>query len=199
MPSKKVVFGIMLVGILLSFRAPNGSAAPILSIEPPSLVVQLGKSFTLDVRISGVADLFAFQFDLAFNPLILTAESVDEGPFLPSGGTTAFIAGTVDNMAGTITGTADTLIGAVPGVDGSGVLASVDFEALSVGTSPITLSDVIMLDSGLNDIPVSIVGGGVTVAAIPEPSAWLLLSAAGFGFFIWRDHYRKRPRRVQRG
>jgi adhesin HecA-like repeat protein len=190
MPGNKVLCGILLIGLTLSFGASNGSAAPILSIEPSSSLVQPGKSFTLDVRISDVVDLFAFQFDLAFNPLILSTGSITEGPFLPSGGATAFVAGTVDNMAGTITATADTLIGAIPGVNGSGVLASVDFLALSVGASPITLSDAIVLDSDLNDIAVSIVDGGVTVAAIPEPSTWLLLSTASFGFLIWRHRYR---------
>ena len=189
MPRNKVVCGILLVGLTLSFGARNGSAAPILSIEPPSLLVQLGKSFSLDVRISGVVDLFAFQFDLAFDPLILSAGSITEGPFLPSGGATAFIAGTVDNTAGTITATVDTLIGAIPGVNGSGVVASVDFQALSVGTSPITLSDAILLDSDLNNIPFRIVNGGVT---IPEPSAWLLLSTAVFGLLIWRYRCRKK-------
>src|ERR1700730_13223033 len=183
MPSNKVVCGILLVGLTLSFGARNGSAAPILSIEPPSLLVQLGKSFSLDVRISGVVDLFAFQFDLAFDPLILSAGSITEGPFLPSGGATAFIAGTVDSTAGTITATVDTLIGPIPGVNGSGVLASVDFQALSLGTSPITFPDGILLDSDLNTFPIfTILSGAVgffvieTPPAIPEPSAWLLLS-----------------------
>jgi general secretion pathway protein D len=186
MLGKNVVCGNLLVALTLSFGALGGSAAPILSIEPPSLSVQLGKSFSLDVRISGVADLFAFQFDLAFNPLILSAGSITEGPFLPTGGATAFVAGTISNTMGAITATADTLIGAIPGVNGSGVLASVDFQALNVGISPITLSSAILLDSDLNDIAVSVVDGSATVAWIPEPSAWLLLSTAGFGFFIWK-------------
>jgi adhesin HecA-like repeat protein len=197
MPTNKVVCGILLVGLTISFWARNGSAAPLLSIEPPSLFVQRGNSFSLDVRISDVADLFAFQFDLAFDPLILSAGSITEGPFLPSGGATAFIAGTVDNTAGTITATVDTLIGAIPGVNGSGVLASVDFQALSLGTSPITFSHPILLDSDLNAFPIFRIGDGVVSVAvivpaiIPEPSAWLLLSTAGFGLLIWRYCCRK--------
>jgi hypothetical protein len=197
MPRNKVVCGILLVGLTLTFWARNGSATPILSIEPPSLLVQRGDSFSLDVRISGVTetDLFAFQFDLAFDPLILSARSITEGPFLPSGGATAFIAGTIDNSifsptGGTITGTADTLIGAIPGVNGSGVLAFVDFEALSLGTSPITFSNEFLLDSDLHQFPITaIVDGSVgvfVIEAIPEPSTWILLSTAGFGLLIWR-------------
>jgi adhesin HecA-like repeat protein len=205
MPRNKVVCGILLVGLTLTFWARNSSATPILSIEPPSLLVERGDSFSLDVRISGVTDtdLFAFQFDLAFDPLILSARSITEGPFLPSGGATAFIAGTVDNTAGTITGTADTLIGAIPGVNGSGVLAFVDFEALSLGTSPITFSNEFLLDSDLHQFPITgIVDGVVGVFVIeailiPEPSTWLLLSTAGFGLLIWRYCCRKKPGQVQ--
>lgn len=187
MPGNKVVCRtLLLLGLTISFAPRDGLAVPILSIEPPSLLVQLGKSFSLDVRISGVADLFAFQFDLAFNPFFLSAGSITEGPFLPSGGTTSFIPGTVDNTLGTITATADTLIGAIPGVNGSGVLASVDFQALGVGNSPITLSNVILLNSDINDIPVSIVDASITVTPISEPSGWLLLSTAGFALLIWR-------------
>ena len=198
MPRNKVVCGILLVGLTLSFWARISSAAPILSIEPPSLLVERGDSFSLDVRISGVTDLFAFQFDLAFDPLILSAGSINEGSFLPSQGVTAFIAGTIDNTAGTITATADTLIGAIPGVNGSGVLAFVDFEALSLGTSPITFSNEILLDSDLHEFPITgIVDGSVGVFVIeailvPEPSTWLLLSTAGFGLLIWRYCCRKK-------
>jgi adhesin HecA-like repeat protein len=193
MSIRKVVCGLLLVGLLLGFSAPYGSATPTLSIEPPSQEVGPGMSFSLDVRISGVADLFAYQFDLAFNPLILSAGSITEGPFLSSGGATAFIAGTIDNTAGTITATADTLIGAVPGVNGSGVIATVDFQALSPGESPITLSDAILLDSSLIEIDVNIADGGVTVAAVPEPPTWLLLSTGVFGIFtyIWANRCRK--------
>jgi Cohesin domain len=179
MLASKVARITLLFGVILSWSAVYASATAILSIEPPSQVVQSGRSFSLGVLISNVADLYAFQFDLTFDPLILSATGVTEGPFLPSGGTTAFIAGSIENIRGTISSTADSLIGLLPGVSGTGALAIVDFDALALGTSSITLSSVVMLDSNFGVIATNIVNG--TVSVIPEPSALLLLASAVAG------------------
>src|SRR5579872_3309794 len=118
---------LVIVCSLLIFSA---FADPILSIQPPSTSVGAGSNFAVDVNISNVSDLFAFQFDIGFNPGILSATSITEGLFLPGGGTTFFIPGTIDNIGGTISSNADTLIGAISGVSGSGTLAIIDFTAL---------------------------------------------------------------------
>lgn len=116
---------------------------------------------------------------MAFDPLILAATSITEGPFLAGGGTTDFIAGTIDNTGGTIVFTAGTLLGALAGVSGDGTLATIGFQALSTGTSVISLSNVILLDAILTDITADTVDGSVTVriaTAVPEPSTWVLLA-----------------------
>jgi general secretion pathway protein D len=189
MLSTRVVRITLLLGIVLTMNILSVSAAPILSIEPPSQGVRPGQSFSLDVHITGVTDLYAFQFDLAFNPAVLSAGSITEGAFLPSGGVTSFIPGTIDNTAGSITFTADTLIGAIPGVSGSGIFATIDFQALALGTSAITLSNVILLDSNLAEITVNTVDGNVSVSAVPEPSPTLLLALglAGVLGYRWRQ------------
>ena len=100
-----------------------------------TLDVILGQIFSVDIDITNVTDLYAFQFDLEFAPGVLSAVAVTEGGFLPSGGTTAFVPGTIDNFGGSITSTGDSLIGMIPGVNDSGVLATVDFLAVGVGIS----------------------------------------------------------------
>ena len=84
-------------------------------ISPGSTDVFVNQVFTLPVDIAGVSDLYAFQFDLAFDPTILQLLSVFEGGFLPSAGSTIFIPGAIDNIGGTATATADTLVGDIPG------------------------------------------------------------------------------------
>src|ERR1700738_335986 len=91
MLTTKVARVVLLLGVVLSLSAAYASATPIVGIQPASQAVQPGQSFSLDVVISNVADLYAFQFDLAFDPFVLSATGVTEGPFLPSGGITAFI------------------------------------------------------------------------------------------------------------
>ena len=108
---------------------------PILSVQPSSLNVASGANFTVSVAVSGVTDLFAFQFDLGFNPSVLKADGVTEGPFLASGGSTSFVPGAIDNVGGDVSNNADTLLTAISGVSGSGTLASFEFTALGSGSS----------------------------------------------------------------
>ena len=103
-----------------------------------------------------------------------------KGAFLPTGGATFFIPGTIDNTGGAITATVDSLIGAIPGVTGTGTLATITLHALTPGTSAITLANVILLDSTLTPIPVSVANGTVAVGATPVPA----LSSFGQALFV---------------
>jgi hypothetical protein len=186
----------LILGLVLSWGLLPAAAVPTLSIVPASQAVPPGQSLALDVNIVNVTDLFSFQFDLAFTPGVLSATSITEGRFLPSGGATVFIPGTIDNVGSTITFTADSLIGPPPGVSGSGTLATVDFRALALGTSLVTLTNVILLDSSLGDITASTIEGSITVrqavTGVPEPAAWLLLATGCVGLFGygWRQRQR---------
>ena len=117
--------------------------ATSMSIEPATSSFTQGDTFTLDIAIADVADLVSFQFDLTFDASLLSATSVDEGPFLGSdGGFTFFIPGDFTTTPGSITNTASTLIGGTtPGVSGNGVLAHISFTAIGTGTSALTLSN----------------------------------------------------------
>jgi adhesin HecA-like repeat protein len=153
--------------------------AASIAISPASLTVST-ETFSLNVDISNVVDLYAFQFNLQFQPDLLSATSVTEGGFLSAGGSTIFIPGTIDNSAGFVSFAGDTLVGPVSGVNESGTLATINFNAVSPGTSSVTLFDPILLDSQLFSIsadPIS--GSSVTIqaAAVPEPEnrAFILL------------------------
>jgi hypothetical protein len=138
-------------------------------VAPGSETAVVGSTFTVPVNISSVSDLYDYEFDLSFDPSILQLTGVTEGPFLPSGGTTFFFPGFTTNAAGTVTFVVDTLIGPIPGVSGAGVLANLQFQAISTGTSALTLSSVILQDSLGNDIPFTTAAGSV-ISAVPEPA-----------------------------
>jgi|ERR1017187_659961 general secretion pathway protein D len=146
--------------------------------------VSVGTSFDLPVTISGTSDLYAFQFDVSYDPSILQLNSILEGSFLSSAGPTFFIPGTIDNTLGIATFTADALFGAT-GAAGTGTLATLDFQAVAGGVSALDLSNVILLDSNLNDISFTAQSGQAVVSAVPEPdSIWLLASGISLCLFL---------------
>ena len=178
-----------LCGLLLVLGTPSAVAATI-EVSPRSAAVDVGGTVTLEILVTDVTDLFSFQFDLAFDPAVLQANGITEGGFLPSGGATFFIPGTIDNTAGLISFTADTLIGAIPGVSGDGTLAAVEFQALTVGSSAISLTNHLLLDSSLGVIGATPLNG--SVSAVPEPTA-ILAFGSGFGALVFLTR-RKGPR-----
>ena len=143
-----------------------------ISIVAPTLPnANVGTLVSAPVSMSNVSDLYAWQFDLSFDPIILQLTSIQEGPLLGSGGgPTVFIPGAIDNTAGTAVFTLDTLVGPVPGVSTNGIAVFFNFDPINTGTSPLDLSNVVLLDSSLNDIPFTVTNGSVDVAAVPEPS-----------------------------
>jgi uncharacterized protein (TIGR03437 family) len=153
----KSILGICVV--LIS----NMGYAQSMSVASSAQAPGVGGTFSVDISVAGIADLYAFQFDFAFDPKVLSVVSVTESTFLPGGGPTIFIPGSIDNTGGTVAANADTLIGAIGGVTGSGALAHIQFTALAPGTSALSLQNLIVLNSKLSDITVSSQNGYVTI------------------------------------
>lgn len=167
-------------------------AAATLSVTGPQ-AVSLGASFSLQITAADVADLFGYQFDLRFDSALFRADGVSEGAFLPTGGTTAFDPGIIDNAGGTVSFVLGTLIGTDPGVSGSGALATLNFASIGSvpGSGSFQLLNVQAVDSVLADIPVQT--SGLNVSAVPEPGTWLL-ALAGTG--VLASRLRRRGQRA---
>jgi hypothetical protein len=185
---------------LLAPGAHDVLAAPIISIDGPGTVT-VGQSFTVDIEIADVTDLYAFQFTVTFDSLLMTATDVVEGSMLSAVDSTIFLPGVIDNSLGSITFVAATLTGAT-GASGAGTLFSVQFTATGVGDALVgTLIDVNngdgLLDSTLASIDGSLVAQrAVTIRSrgVPEPSLALLL-----GLGVLHAIRRIRPARESKG
>jgi Cohesin domain/PEP-CTERM motif len=174
MKAWKKIFG----AAMLSFACAQAWAGPTLSFLPSSSTAAPGTQFGVDVMVKNVADLYIYQFSLAFDPTILKVGSLNLGNFLESSGVaTTGDAGMVDNAAGTISFAYNSLLGPEAGVNGSGLLLHIDFDALAAGISALNFSDVLFLDSNLGDINVDAVAGSIKVASadVPEPASWMLM------------------------
>lgn len=160
----------------------NAEAVPIVSVDTDpttpgiqsALNVLLGNPFMVDVVIEGIEAslrLNAFQFDLLFDPAVLSATDIVSGGFLPTIDVFEVIGLSVVSYAEASLGGS---------AIGSGVLASVSFDTLAVGTSTLDLTNVILaalvppgaaIEAAVND-------GSVTVTSeqsIPEPGTLFLL------------------------
>lgn len=185
------------LGLCLGLAAsPLAGAATLdlLELRPSTLDVTPGETFAVDIATSHVVrDLYGFQLDLGFPSTLLAATAVAEGPFLPAGGATYFLPGDIDNTGGRVSFMADSLLGDVPGVTGSGVLASITFQGVRAGTANLSLSNALLLDSNLTQ----------AVTFVPVPPAWLLFLSGWAGVGVWRikrgvSHAEQAPGRGRR-
>jgi hypothetical protein len=166
---------------VLSACCAQAWAVPTLTVTS-SPTVAPGSSVGVDVAISDIADLYIYQFSLAFDANVLHVSSYSLGSFLDGAVDTFGDAGTLDNSAGTISYVFNTLVGPESGVSGSGSLLHVTFDALAAGASAINFSDLLLLDSSGNDIAATVVNGSVNVETppagdVPEPASWMLVGA----------------------
>lgn len=161
----KVAIFIFLTAILLGVGIL--SRQTVLSVQPASISdrnLMPGDTFTVNVYIENVTDLYAYQFNLQYNPNVLTIVSVTKGPFLSQGGATFFVKRNQRRYGTILCG--ETLMGAPFGVSGSGVLTEVLFRVNKRGKTHFDISYTLnayivyyLLDSSQNDIGFTTVNG----------------------------------------
>jgi hypothetical protein len=116
------------------------------SVSPSSVTSSVNQNFMINVSVSGVSDLYGWEFILTWNSTLLDAVNVTEGPFLESGGGTTFFTSTVNATDGSMIVDC-TLTGDVNGVGGDGTLATVTFYVNNGGGCPLHLSEATLVDS----------------------------------------------------
>jgi len=162
-------------------------------IVPSTATLGVGSTITMEVWVGNAVDLYAYEFKLQYNGNYLTFISPPiDSDFLKTPLINTFFAYTYDPQAGIIT-VACTRLGEVPGFTGTAKAADLNFRAVIQGagqTTPLTLIETRMIDSGLNDIPTDAPGNAVIQIIWP---LWLMntelyLSAAKGGklWTLWQ-------------
>jgi hypothetical protein len=150
-----------------------------LKVEPALATASVvGDTVNIDVSLNGASvdgKITGVQFRLLYPDVLMTAEDmISEGPFIKSFGETFFIAFVEPDAQGNPSVIAVVML--LPGetgqytsfVEGSGVLATITFELIEVPaqltTFPLTLTDVIIVDSDSNPVPYRRLENGAIMA-----------------------------------
>jgi hypothetical protein len=116
---------------------------------------------TVPISVFGASRISTVTLSLRFDPKVLRVRLVQEGTFLASGGGAVTFAQQVDATSGRVDITL-TRAGDATGVSGDGVLASVVFDAVGSGVSPLGLGGVVTGPGGI-PAPVQFGQGSITV------------------------------------
>lgn len=174
--------GVVFISPLVLLVSAPVAALPIVALDldpgTPGIqstrTVAVASSFDVVVTITGVeaTGLQAFEIDVGFNPLVLAAGSVGAGGFLPPPLTTV-----EEDLSPPAVGFA---LLSTSTATGGGVLATLQFDALALGTSVLDLKNVILsAPFGVEIETAAILDGNVTV--VPEPNTLALLT---FGLVV---------------
>jgi hypothetical protein len=143
----------------LSQRAPAADLPTVLTVTPPSGLVQVGQTFTVSVAINTTPASRGAQFALDFDPTAIHCQAVSEGSFYKTwaqanGGDTYFSVlplPACDNAAGHVNDAAIAVTTIQPGgATGQGAVVQYRFTRVGRGASPLTLANVTVADDNVD-------------------------------------------------
>ncbi len=134
-----VIVAVTLAGWSRQQRAYAAGTGGI-AVFPSTQQVQVGgPPFGVDILASSVAPTGSFDFQIQYQPSVVSFFGIAVGPFLSSTGRAIFCPPPmVDSIAGTVRFSCASSGLTPPGASGSGRLATVAFTPAGTGTSPLT-------------------------------------------------------------
>ncbi|MBG0771272.1 MAG: hypothetical protein H0S82_06155 [Anaerolineaceae bacterium] len=83
---KQYLKALFLIILLFGFARPAlAQTGTIVSVDPAYLEVDPGEMFSVDVMVTDVVDLFAFDVMVSYDPGIITFDHFDYGDFIDEG------------------------------------------------------------------------------------------------------------------
>jgi len=155
-----------LLALLLWSLTGTAADAATLALVPTRSEMGQGQRLSVNVHITGAADLFSAPFYVQYDPRHLKVVAVKQGGFLKRDGvSTAFLH--KEKRPGTIM-VGLSRLGNKSGVSGSGTLATLTFITLGAGHTTISLSKSDLKDSQLAPAKIHIKNATITIG--PENS-----------------------------
>lgn len=192
---KKLFIGVVFA-IVLFFNETLSHAITI-GFDPISQTVPVGSPVTVDLFISGLGDgtapsLGTFDLVISFDPMILNFSAVIFGPYLGDPLSGEAYTDFLDSGTGVLNvfelsyldeNSASGPFYMPPYLEemqrGSFSLASLTFDTLALGTSPLNLSIIALGDAWGGSLSAEIQNG--SVSAVPEPATILLIASGLMG------------------
>ena len=159
-----VIITILIPGFLTPGLA-LAAEPTVVTVSAPGPPVDQEETFIVNIDVVPGTAIAGVQFNLNFDPSLVTVNSVVEGDLLAQGGaSTYFMPGVTDNEAGTISGVAGAIITPGQTVSTTGTFAVITMTARPAqGVCSLTLVNTIIGDIQGESIPVSVVNGEVAV------------------------------------
>jgi hypothetical protein len=175
---KRLMFFLTIALMCMMVNRAGAQQATVSVVPASSTVPSVGSTLSVNVTVESVENLYGLQFTLYYPNNLLNGTKATKGPFLDTGGAISTLL--VSNFTDSYNATYGLLrvlclrTGDVPGVNGSGTLATINFKSISTGGPAVLhLDEVALSDPNMTAISSTTVDGEVTV--IPEYSALLIL------------------------
>ena len=167
------------LGLLCFPSTASAAETTVVSISTPTEPIESGGQFSVSIVVMPGTAIAGMQFDLNFDPSLVTVDDIKEGDLLEQDGATSFFnSGNIDNQAGIIRGAFGAITTPGEAVSTPGTFATVTLTARKQSAScPLSLSSVIVGDKDGNPVPVSWdKEGTVSIAAERPVFQWWALS-----------------------
>lgn len=115
-----------------------------------------GELIPVAIRISQASDIYGFQLDVVYDPIVLRPEAVTEGGYLSADGAETFFVQADLSTPGRIANIAAVRLGQTAATSPSGDLAVVQFRALTSSSSALRLENVILTNAQSTQLPFAV-------------------------------------------
>jgi len=185
-----IAIALASVAAIKASRASDTATISIDSATQQFPSEHVGDSIQVNIDVSNVQNLWAWDIsDLTFDPSALNLTQVSEGPFLKQAGQTLFLwtsASAVAISKGDIPDISCTLL-EESSANGSGVIATLTFQVVSVETSQINFTQTKLEDPSQAQISCNAINTNINVVSeFPSlPILMLLMVAATISVLLF--------------
>ena len=133
---------------------PNSGIVSISSTDS----AEVGETIEIDIEIDPSEAIAGAQFDLTFDPSLITVNNVQEGDLLTQDGASSYFnTGEIDNQSGTVDGVAGVIITPGQTVSEAEVFATVTLTTKTIGgIGPLILTNVVLGNADGQSVSVSV-------------------------------------------